>query len=250
MIAQGNSYEFLGPPLTTARGNVTAAVTDQLRRAIVTLELKPGAVLDKGLICERLGVSRFPVSEALARLQTEGLVEIQPQRGSAVSLVRLAEVTEYMLIRKALECEALRVLAGHMTAELVAELDANLDAQRAAGDRDDRGAFHQHDLAFHELLFAGMRFARIKAMVEAARSNIDRARRLIITPRRLAYSFGEHQAIRDAIVAGDAGEAARVLRAHIDSVMVELFAFARQRPEFFADGGEHALTGDTSFPFG
>src|ERR1700710_551553 len=122
MSLQTSPYDFLRLPGTAARGNVTASVTEQLRRAIVTLELRPGEVLDKGAICERLGVSRFPVSEALARLQGEGLVEIQPQRGSTVSRVRLADVSEYMLIRKALECEAIRVLIGNHTDTLIETL--------------------------------------------------------------------------------------------------------------------------------
>ena len=251
MSSHASPYEFLAAPLTVARGNVTASVTEELRRAIVTLELRPGEVLDKGAICERFGVSRFPVSEALARLQADGLVDIQPQRGSTVSLVRLADVIECMLIRKALECEALRVLIGNQTAELIEALSRNMVAQRAAADRDDRQLFHQLDLDFHDMLFAGMHFARIKAVIEAVRANLDRARRLIITPRRLAYSIHEHQAVFDAIVAGDPARGTAAMRAHIDSVMVELIAFARDRPEFFADGSELSPAGGRDdFPFG
>ena len=110
MKMEAGPYHFLTAPATPTRGNVTVYVTDALRQAIVTLDLRPGEVIDKGAICERLGVSRFPVSEALARLQAEGLVDILPQRGSTVSLVRIADVLEYMLIRKALEAEAVRVV--------------------------------------------------------------------------------------------------------------------------------------------
>src|SRR6185503_12351375 len=115
MTAAEIPYKFLVNAAAPQRGSVTTSVTDTLRHAIVTLELKPGETLDKGAICERLGVSRFPVSEALARLQAEGLVDILPQRGSMVSLVRIADVREYMLIRKALESEAVRVLIGNHT---------------------------------------------------------------------------------------------------------------------------------------
>jgi DNA-binding GntR family transcriptional regulator len=243
-------YHFLDAE-APARGSVTQSVTDALRRAIITLELRPGETLDKSAICARLGVSRFPVSEALARLQVEGLVDILPQRGSAVSLVRIADVTEYMLIRKALECEAVRVLVGNHTDGLVAELGASLIEQRGAAERDDRELFHAHDLEFHELLLAGMSFTKIKAAIEAARANLDRARRLIITPRRLTYSINEHQAVFDAILANDALAAMTAMRAHIDSVMGELFDFARDRPEFFADGGEPAAAAMRhDFPFG
>jgi DNA-binding GntR family transcriptional regulator len=243
-------YQFLdreAPP----RGSATQAVTDALRRAIITLELRPGEALDKNALCARLGVSRFPVSEALARLQAEGLVDILPQRGSTVSLVRIADVTEYMLIRKALECEAVRVLVGNHTDGLIAELAASLVAQRRAAEVDDRETFHAHDLEFHDLLLAGMSFTKIKVAIEAARANLDRARRLIITPRRLTYSIHEHQAVFDAIVANDAPAAMAAMRAHIDSVMGELFDFARDQPEVFADGGEPAAAAMRhDFPFG
>jgi DNA-binding GntR family transcriptional regulator len=119
MKIESTPYHFLTGPATPTRGNVTVFVTDTLRQAIVTLALKPGEVLDKGAICDRLGVSRFPVSEALARLQAEGLVDILPQRGSIVSLVKITDVLEYMLIRKALEAEAVRVVTDNHSDELV-----------------------------------------------------------------------------------------------------------------------------------
>jgi DNA-binding GntR family transcriptional regulator len=251
MSVETGPYEFLAVPPAAARGNVTASVTEALRRAIVTLELRPGEVLDKGAICERLGVSRFPVSEALARLQSEGLVDILPQRGSTVSLVKLSDVSEYMLIRKALECEAIRVLTGNHAEALIETLAANLATQRSAVEGNDRETFHHFDLEFHDMLSASMRFDKIKVVIEAARANLDRARRLIVTPRRLAFSLREHQAVFDAIAAGDAGRGAAAMRAHIDSVMVEVFAFARERPELFADSGPRpASTDGSEFPFG
>ena len=92
MTAAEIPYKFLVNAEAPPRGSITQSVTEQLRHAIVTLALVPGEILDKGAICERLGVSRFPVSEALARLQAEGLVEIMPQRGSMVSRVRIGDV--------------------------------------------------------------------------------------------------------------------------------------------------------------
>jgi len=213
----------------------------------VTLALPPGSLIDKTAICNELGVSRFPVSEALARLQVEGLVDIAPQRGSTVSLVRIADVREYMLIRKGLESEALRVFIGSHDAELIAALHANMAAQREAAERDDAEAFHQIDIEFHDIIFRSMRFTKIKTIIDSARSNLDRARRLIITPRRLALTIAEHQAIFAGILAQDQGQAIAAIRAHIDAVMVELFAFAREHPTLFDDGD--AIDSD-SFPFG
>lgn len=228
-------YKFLTAAVPPQRGNATASVTAELRRAIVTLELKPGEILDKNLICERLGVSRFPVSEALARLQAEGLVEIMPQRGSMVSLVRMGDVVEHMLIRKALESEAVRALVARRPEGVIEELQANLAQQASAARAGDRDTFHQHDLEFHDILFEAMRFERIRAVIDSARANLDRARHLILDPRRLSLTHNEHKAVVDAISAGDADRAAAAMRHHIDKVTAELLAFAHSAPELFAD---------------
>jgi Transcriptional regulators len=249
MKTEASPYEFLGPAGAFSRGTVTVDVTNVLRHAIVTLVLKPGAMLDKSAICTQLGVSRFPVSEALARLADEGLVDIAPQRGSTVSLVKIADVREYMLIRKGLESEALRVLIGKHDADVIAALHANMAAQREAASRDDAEAFHQLDVEFHDIIFRSMRLTKVKAIIDKARANLDRARRLIITPRRLAHTIAEHQAIFDGILAADANRATTAIRAHIDAVMIELFAFAGDHPDIFADG--HDFTSeDNDFPFG
>ena len=247
MIA--SPYAFLARPTALTRGSVTADVTDVLRQAIVRLELAPGESIDKTAICQQLGVSRFPVSEALARLQAEGLVDIAPQRGSTVSLVRIADVREYMLIRKGLESEALRVFIGRHDRDLIEALHTNMAAQRAAAEQDDAEAFHQLDIEFHDIIYRAMEFTKIKGIIDSARANLDRARWLIVTPRRLALTIAEHQAIFDGILAGNKEQAIAAIRAHVDAVMVELFAFAREHPALFADGASLGSDSD-SFPFG
>jgi DNA-binding GntR family transcriptional regulator len=235
-------YKFLEVPAAPARGGVTNFVTDTIRNAIVTLELKPGEVLDKAAICERLAVSRFPVSEALSRLQTEGLVEILPQRGSVVSLIRIADVIEFMMIRKALESEAVRALAMCPSNELKAALEENLKQQKSAAKSADRTNFHAQDLRFHDLLFDAIGLDRVRTVIDSTRANLDRARRLILDPRRLTKSLGEHRIIANAIIAEDPAEAAAAMRAHIDNVMGELLVFADAHPGVFADGGDKPQT--------
>src|ERR1700710_1282981 len=145
MTMEASPYRFLARPTALSRCSVPLNVTAALPPDMVTLALAPGQSIDKTAICEQLGVSRFPVSEALARLQSEGLVDIAPQRGSTVSLGRLADGRECMLIRKALESEALRVLIGKHDATLIEALHANMANQRETAGRDDSEAFHQID---------------------------------------------------------------------------------------------------------
>ena len=86
-------------------------VYQHLRRRIRELALPPGAPLRKEELALELGVSRAPVSEAIARLAEEGLVEVFPQHGSFVAAIRAADVRESLFIRTALEAEAMRRLA-------------------------------------------------------------------------------------------------------------------------------------------
>ena len=87
-----------------------------LKQAITRGELPPGAAIDKAALCLRFGVSRLPVTTAIHRLAYEGLVLIEPQKGSYVSRIRLDDVLQWMMARCAIEsevaAEAARRLAG------------------------------------------------------------------------------------------------------------------------------------------
>jgi DNA-binding GntR family transcriptional regulator len=216
-------------------GRATERVVDALREAIVRLELQPGATLEKAALTARFGVSRFPVAEALNRLKAEGLVDIRPQSGSTVSLIRLADVRENMFIRRALEAEIVSTLAKSRDATLVAELRRNLRYQKAAVEAEDRDGFYSLDLAFHDLLIGASGYPRVRATVEAARLALDRVRRLLGSPRRHVVTYREHCGIVDALEAGNAGAARTAMAAHIDAVMLELEAFSKSHPEVFAD---------------
>ena len=238
MGAKAKTYDFLESVKATQRGGATARVVEALREAIASLELPPGAFLDKSALCHRLGVSRFPVSEALSRLQAEGLVQIQPQRGSIVSLIRLADAREYMFLRRSLEVEAVRTLAPIAAKELFARLRGNLDDQAEALADYDRARFHRLDLAFHEMLLDAIGFCKVKQAVESARIGLDRIRRILTSPDIAAATRSEHVRIVEALESGNGDKAADAMRAHLDAVMVRLMNLAEKQPQLFTDWPE------------
>ncbi|WP_134494655.1 GntR family transcriptional regulator [Microvirga pakistanensis] len=234
MIDKIEQYSFLEPIERGPRGNTTEQVERSLRAAIVALDFAPGEFIDKGLVCARLGVSRFPVSEALARLAAEGLVEILPQRGTRAARIGLAEVKESMLIRKALETMVAQAAAERLPASALAALKENLQAQELAVGRDDRARFHALDLAFHALLVDSLEMPRVAAVIEASRANIDRVRQLLSSPRRHAVTLAEHRDLLKALEARDTAAARRTMEAHLEAVMDELEHFSSDHPEVFA----------------
>lgn len=235
MATKAKTYGFLGRPQALPRGNAVARVADRLREAIVSMELAPGEPIDKLALCDRLGVSRFPVSEALARLKEEGLVEIEPQRGTFVSRIRLADVRQNLFLRRALEAEAVMELAGRLAPDVREALARNMRYQRAAVDAADRNGFHALDVEFHEMLLAALDFPRVKQAVDSARPGLDRVRRLLGSPRRNSDTLAEHERILAGLDARDGIAAATAMRAHLDAVMRELDALATENPAIFAD---------------
>ena len=123
MKTEASPYQFLGSAGDFSRGTVTIDVTNALRHAIVTLALPPGTMLDKTAICTQLGVSRFPVSEALARLAEEGLVE-----PDVVAVGVAEDLRQVGRVRGRREVEA----AAHASAEDHVRLPAGIGV-RAAG---------------------------------------------------------------------------------------------------------------------
>jgi GntR family transcriptional regulator, rspAB operon transcriptional repressor len=227
-------YAFLPSLARHGRGGTVARVQDVIRDAIVRLDLPPGTFLDKAALCARLGVSRFPVSEALGRLAAEGFVEVLPQRGTRVARIDLGDCRQAMFIRRALEAEAMRAVAPRADAALLAALDRSLRDQEASLGADHGGRFHALDLALHELLLDFLGYERVKHAVEAARGSLDRARLFMCTPQRQVATCAEHRAIVAALKRHDADAAVRAMEAHLDAVMTELVDFAGRNPDAVA----------------
>ena len=103
-----------------------------LKQAIIRGELPPGAAIDKSALCLRFGVSRLPVTTAIHRLAYEGLVLIEPQKGSYVSRIRLDDVLQWMMARRAIEAEVAAEAARRLPAESREALARNLRYQEAA----------------------------------------------------------------------------------------------------------------------
>src|SRR6476659_4625936 len=234
VVTRKSPYAFLPPLPRQGRGGTVQRVQDVIRDAIVRLELPPGTTIDKAALCARLGVSRFPVSEALGRLAAEGFVEVLPQRGTRVARIDLADCRQAMFIRRALETEAARAIAPRADATLLSALEKNLCEQEGALGTDYSTRFHQLDMEMHELLLGFLGFDRVKHAVDAARGSLDRARLFMCTPQRQLSTFGEHKAIIAALKKHDPEAAAGAMEAHLDAVMTELIDFGERNPDAVA----------------
>jgi DNA-binding GntR family transcriptional regulator len=197
----------------------TDRVYEVLRRRIRELALAPGAPLRKEEIALELGVSRAPVSDAISRLAEEGLIDVFPQHGSFVALIRSSDVRESLFVRTALEVEAMRRLAPVANPQTLAVLDANIAAQVDALAKGNLEHFYDLDEALHAAMFGAIETPRALRLLEAARAPLDRVRRLALPDQgRPEQTLAEHRALVEAIRSGDGEYAAAAMRAHLTMV--------------------------------
>ncbi|MFT4960189.1 MAG: DNA-binding GntR family transcriptional regulator [Paracoccaceae bacterium] len=222
-------------PLDAFDGTLSNRVYLSLRDAILTLEYGPGQILRKQPVCETLNVSRSPVSEAIARLASDGLVRVRPQTGTYITRFSMEEIRESAFLREALELAAVDHLAPAITDAQIAMLEGNLAMQEALVQAGDFARFYDMDSQMHGLLMSFTGFKRLAQMADSVWLQVSRARRLILPePGRIDETLLEHRAIVDALAAHD-GEAARqATRAHLRQLLSYLEPLEERRPDLFS----------------
>src|SRR5579875_1929969 len=92
--------------VSTSRKTLGEGAYQEIRNAIISLQLKPGQMISENELATSLGVSRTPIREALLMLNREALVEILPQRGARVAHINEHKVQEARFVRESLEVSA------------------------------------------------------------------------------------------------------------------------------------------------
>ena len=221
-------------PLEAFQGSLAQKVYASLREAILSLSLRPGDIIRKPEICETLGVSRSPVSEAVARLASEHLVQVVPQAGTYVARLSLAEVREGAFLREALEVAAVERVAERVTEDQMVLLRRNLRLQAVLLQDNDIAGFYQLDAAMHELILSFTGFRRLAAQADSAWVHVNRARQMILPhPGRVEQTLQEHEAIAAAIEARDPVAARVATRLHLGKLIGILEPLAQNRPDLF-----------------
>lgn len=211
-----------------------AAIYKKLHALIVSMSLPPGSSLQDKVLSAQFAVSRTPVREALIRLAEDELVDIFPQSGTFVSRIKAHAIPEALAIREALETVTVGRAADCRTVADLDRLDQVLDRQAALAAQGDIAGFHEADERFHETIGDISTYQGIWRLVKQVKVQIDRTRRLTLpAPGRMHQVVVEHRAIRDAIAAGEAGEAQAAMKRHLGVVLPDLERLRRQFPDYF-----------------
>jgi DNA-binding GntR family transcriptional regulator len=189
-----------------------------LRSAILDMDIyrpETDLRLDERRMAERLGVSRTPIREALARLAHEGLVEIAPRKGVFVRRKTREEILEMVITWAALEGMAARLATEVATDAALLALKRFALKHSSDVDRADIEEYSDANITFHQTILelsgcsllrttADGLFTHMQAVRRRAMGESDRARK----------SVADHMEIIDALMARDADLSARRVRDH------------------------------------
>jgi DNA-binding GntR family transcriptional regulator len=203
----------------------------QLKEQIELGELAPGAPLQELVLVERTGASRTPVREALRRLAAEGLVDLVPRQGARVSRVSLQSVRDLFAFRAMLEPAAIRQAteaaaadpALHATFAAMRDRFAEIQTRPSSPARSRE--FYELADAFDWAVIRATRNEHLRRTIAELRPHTARLRNLShVDPRRVDVSVAEHLVICDALLRGDADEAAARTAEHLEGSVATIFA--------------------------
>lgn len=186
-------------------------VYQSLLDAISDGSLAPGERLTQEDIAQQLAVSRQPVLQALRLLKKDGFVQDAPGRGLQVAPLDAQGIRHIYQVRGALDA-----LAARLAAQRRFRIEPSLiEAGRAAARGDNVSVMIDADLAFHRALYEAAGNPLIGASAQLHWRHLKRVMGAVLQElgQREAV-WDEHQAIADAIAAGDADRAARLIEEH------------------------------------
>ena len=196
--------------------SLTELAHDSIRQLIVGGQLAMGEQLSEAMLAAQLGISKTPVREALLRLRVDGLIEIQPQRGTFVFSLTPRQVEEICAFREVIEVSAVKLaIEGHRPG-LAKALQANVREMTLARKTADWKAIRQLDEAFHEAIVEHCDNAYLKQAHQLIASKIGALRaRLPEHDEQVDHCQQNHAAIVDLLRAGRVNATQRALALHI-----------------------------------
>jgi len=212
------------PPMSLAE-KAYHGIRDEILRG----QLRPGTPLSRRRLARQLGMSVLPVTDALRRLEGDGLVESRPRAGTRVRVPSEKDVRELYELREALESQSARLFAERATpagrAELVRlgkQVDALFDRMKEDGnDPAFRFTVHSRHVELHMRIAEHAGSALLQRMIE--RNHVLILNWLFdVSGRRTPLPAGFHSSLVEALVSGDPERADAAMRGHVRYGLVEV----------------------------
>jgi DNA-binding GntR family transcriptional regulator len=205
------------PTRAGAESSAVDTVIDAVKKGIETGAMKPGQRITELMLTQSLGVSRGPVREALSRLELDGLLVYEKNRGVSVRKLSRDDIVNMLEVRESLEGLAARTTARLVRdepgKEHLRQLIGTMGVAAAAGDI---AGYNQHYAEFHQCLVSHSRNPLLEKMMSLLNIYLFRGQlNKLIDLQLVRDSHREHAALLDALLKNEPDKAERAVRKHI-----------------------------------
>jgi DNA-binding GntR family transcriptional regulator len=211
-------------------------VYEALRRAIISVRLTPGEPLEELQLCKTYKVSRTPVREALIRLASEDLIELEPNRGAKVAALQFVDVVDHYEAMDIFQPLICHFAAVRRTVHDLTAIKTCIDEFRQALAQKNAEAIILANFNFHGALAAAshnrslekayrrMLTDKLRIAQQGVRASSDAEHELA---RRFQKTFRISEQLAAAIADADPGAAERVateLNAYVRTQVVDVLS--------------------------
>lgn len=200
------------------RKNLTERVYEAVRNSIISGELEPGSLHSASSIAERLSVSRTPVREAMLKLEEQGLLLFERNRGARILQTSVLDMRELISLRLLMEAPSAYVAAKKIDADGAKRLQECFEESSNAYTMPSatKRAHLEPDAKFHKEIAVISGSKRLAAIIEGifdqqvisdftSSDDASRAEEIV----------SDHKRIMGAIIDGDSETAANAMRDHL-----------------------------------
>jgi len=209
--------------LPSERGAEADEGYERLYQAILRGEFQPNERLIEMDLAQLYNVGRAAIRTTLARLEQDGLVEREPNRGARVRAISEEEAVETLEARAVLEGLAARYAARNVTDADIADLRAIVGEMEARLAEGDLLGISEGNTRLHSRLLQIANNKTVARLIERLHAQHIRSQfRLILVPGRPPRSVAEHRAIVEAVASRDPAAAEAAMRSHLANTVETL----------------------------
>ena len=191
-------------------------LADRLRGLITGGALKPGEKVPEKELCQRFGVSRTPLREALKVLASEGMVTLTPNRGASVSCLTIKDLEDVFPVMGALEALAGEIACLEITDREIARIRRLHEEMVEHYEDRELGPYFRCNREIHEAILDATRNLTLQTTYRTLSARIMTARYMAnMTSERWAQAVAEHEDILAALEVRDGTRLSQLLKDHL-----------------------------------
>lgn len=204
-----------------------------LKDNIINLDLIPGSMLSENELSAEMNLSRTPVREALIELSRVKIVEVYPQKGSAVAFVDYELVEEARFMRDVLEGAVVELACKMASDKDIENLKENVRLQEFYMENRSPKKLLELDNEFHRILFHITSKDQVYHLMDSITIHFDRIRSMSLTVVKDLKTISDHKEIVEAIALKDPDTAKKLMEKHLSRYKFDEEALRREYPGYF-----------------